>query len=229
MSRFQFSLAIFSQSCQHISALKGSPLNKQSCWVLNCLWLIRSKDEGIEQERKSPSDCANATRPTLMWVEPEHAGETRISLGPAMFCLRLCSCQNNVGISLYPDTWPWRVGRGHSYFLTPSYSSLFTQWLFFFLTGLKKKKKCIPDTALSFQCRSSELFVKDKRLLPLQAWTSLQPLPGPLCNYPVLSGKLLNATSSKGLRPRLLLQCDAKGSSWLRWLNCHIFLEQVFF
>ena len=36
----------------------------------------------------------------------------------------------------------------------------------FFLTGLKKKKKSIPDTALSFQCRSSELFVKDKRLLP---------------------------------------------------------------
>lgn len=146
MSRFQFSLAIFSQSCQHISALKGSPLNKQSCWVLNCLWLIRSKDEGIEQERKSPSDWANATRPTLMWVEPEHAGETRISLGPAMFCLRLCSCQNNVGISLYPDTWPWRVGRGHSYFLTPSYSSLFTQWLFFFLTGLKKKKKKASQT-----------------------------------------------------------------------------------
>lgn len=32
-----------------------------------------------------------------------------------------------------------------------------------------KKKKSIPDTALSFQCLSSELFVKDKRLLPLQA------------------------------------------------------------
>lgn len=163
-----------------------------------------------------------------MWVAPEHAGETQISLGSAMFCSRLCSCQNNVGITLYPNTWAWRVGPGHSYCLTSSCSSLFTQWHFFFSYRVKKKKR-VPDTALSFQCWSSELFVKDKRLLPLQAWMSLQPMPGPLCNYPVLSGKLLNATSSKGLRPRLLLQCDAKGSSWLRWLNCQIFLEQVFF
>ena len=172
MSRFQFSLAIFSQSCQHISALKGSPLNKQSCWVLNCLWLIRSKDEGIEQERKSPSDCANATRPTLMWVEPEHAGETRISLGPAMFCLRLCSCQNNVGISLYPDTWPWRVGRGHSYFLTPSYSSLFTQWLFFFLTGLIWLLSDMYECNAPFSC-----FKLDFEILFLKKWSILKCLP----------------------------------------------------